>query len=82
MQPGDVHLDKIPDSISAGLHGKGVHVGFADGAVWRLSKDVPIHDLKKLCTLEGATQHDRERLLGPYAIRRAYDEGNRNSSGR
>lgn len=66
-EPRDLDVAEIRESITRGLDGDGMHVAFADGAVWFLRKDVPWEDLKKFFTLEGARQLDRERVLGPYA---------------
>jgi hypothetical protein len=65
-EPGDLDVDRIPESITAGMDGRGVHVLFADGAVWFLDRDVPLEDLKKFFTIESAKQYDREQVLGPY----------------
>jgi hypothetical protein len=66
MEPGDLHIDDVPASITQGIDGQGVHVLFADGEVWYLDADVPLADLKKFFTVEGAKKHDREQVLGPY----------------
>ncbi|MHC4177455.1 MAG: DUF1559 family PulG-like putative transporter [Planctomycetota bacterium] len=67
---GDLHIDRIPESITAGPDGGGVHVLFANGEVWFLRREVPLADLKKFFTIEGAKRYDREMLLAPYAERR------------
>jgi len=69
MEPGDLHIEKVPNSIVRGLDGTGVLVLFADGAVWFLKADVPVADLKKFFTIEGAKRYDRAQLLGPYVLR-------------
>jgi hypothetical protein len=71
MAPGDLSLDSIPESIAYGLDGDGFHVVFADGQIWLLSPDVPLGDVKKFFTIDGARKHDREQLLGRYAINRS-----------
>ncbi len=68
-EPGDLDVREIPETITSGIDGDGVHVLFADGAVWFLRKDVPLDDLKKFFAVEGARRFDREQLLGPYARR-------------
>jgi hypothetical protein len=70
MEPGDLPIDQVPESITLGVEGYGVHVLFADGAVWMLRPEVPLEDLRKFFTIEGATQYDRDEVLGPYALRR------------
>jgi hypothetical protein len=70
MEPGDLAIDQVPESITQGLDGCGVHVLFADGSVWTLSPEVPMEDLKKFFTIEGAKRYDRDETLGPYAIHR------------
>jgi hypothetical protein len=69
MEPGDLSLDEVPEAITKGIDGQGVHVLFADGRVWYLRADVPLDDLKKFFTIAGAREHDREQVLGPYAVR-------------
>ena len=69
-EPGDLHVDEVPESITAGPDGGGLWVLFADGQVWFLEPEVPLEDLRKFFTIEGAKQHDREELLAPYADRR------------
>jgi hypothetical protein len=66
-EPGDLPIDDVPNSIVNGLDGDGVRVLFADGEVWLLRNDVPLEDLKKFFTIEGAMQYDREQVLRPYA---------------
>jgi len=69
MEPGDLPIDQVPDSITQGMEGDGVHVLFADASVWILRPDVPLEDLKKFFTIEGAKRYDRDQILGPYAVR-------------
>jgi hypothetical protein len=69
MEPGDLSLDEVSETITKGLDGEGLHVLFADAAVWYLRADVPLDDLKKFFTIAGAKQYDREEVLGPYAVR-------------
>jgi len=68
-EPGDLEIREIPETITRGIDGDGVHVLFADAAVWYLRKEVPLDDLKKFFTVAGAKQFDREQVLGPYASR-------------
>jgi hypothetical protein len=69
MEPGDLPIGQVPDSITQGVDGYGVHVLFADGSVWVLRPDVPLEDLKKFFTIEGAKRYDRDQVLGPYSHR-------------
>jgi len=69
MEPGDLDINAIPPSITAGLDGKGLHVGFADGNVWYLDAGVPLEHLKSFFTVEGARRLDREEVLGPHRVR-------------
>jgi hypothetical protein len=69
-EPGDLDVRDVPQSITDGPEGDGFFVAFADGAVWFLRPQVPLEDLKKLFTIEGAKQHDRDQVLGPYASMR------------
>ena len=66
--PGDLDIEHIPASITRGVDGGGVHVIFADGAVWFLRADVPLDDLKHFFTIEGAKYWHREQILRPYAF--------------
>ena len=69
MQPGDLSIQNVPPDITSGISGRGVHVGFADGVVWFLTRDVPLDDLRKFFTVKGATRYDREFVLESYLIR-------------
>jgi hypothetical protein len=66
MEWGDITLEDMPDSIREGVDGDGFHAAFADGEVWFLSRDVPMANLRPFFTLDGAREHEREDLLGPY----------------
>jgi hypothetical protein len=66
-EPSDLNIRNIPDSITQGVDGRGVLVAFADGKVWFLRADVPLDELKKFFTIEGAKRNDREQVLGQYA---------------
>jgi len=67
MEPGDLHIDAVPPSITRGFEGNGVNVLFADGSVWFLGPDVPFDDLKKFFTIDGAKRYDREQVLRQFA---------------
>jgi hypothetical protein len=79
MEPGDLDIDHVPESITQGLYGRGVLVLFADMAIWQLRRDVPLDELKKFFTIEGAKQHDRYQVLGPYAVYR-FEQPNPNKA--
>ena len=75
--PGDFDIRTMPQKINApegmgvcSRHAGGFHVIFADGVVWFLSDKVPFETLKQFFTIAGAKNHDREKLLGPYALER------------
>jgi prepilin-type processing-associated H-X9-DG protein len=68
-EPGDLHVDDVDESILAGPDGGGLNVLFADGSIWFLSSKVPLEDLKKFFTIEGAKAHDRDQVLAPYRVR-------------
>lgn len=72
MEPGDLDVRRVPATIAQGIDGSGVHVGFADGEVWFLERDVPVDDLRVFFSVEGAKQSDREDVLGEYCIRRSH----------
>ncbi len=67
-EPGDLDIAHVPESIVRGMDGSGVHVAFADGEVWYIRADVPLGELKKFFTIEGAKRYHREQVLRPYAI--------------
>ncbi len=67
-EPGDLDIGHIPESITQGVEGDGVHVLFADGEVWLLRADVPLGELRKFFTIEGAKRYQREHVLRPYTI--------------
>jgi hypothetical protein len=69
-EPGDLDIDDVPESLCQGLDGDGLHVLFADGRVWFLRHDVPLAELREFFTIDGAKRHDREQVLGPYAVRK------------
>jgi len=69
MAPGDLSIDNAAESLTAGLYNEGVHVLFADRAVWFLRKEVPFGELRKFFTLSGAEEFDRDEVLRPYVIK-------------
>jgi hypothetical protein len=75
--PGDLDIRSMPHTISApdgkGISGRnagGFHVIFADGQVWLLRYKLPFGTLEKFFTTAQAEKHDREGLLGPFALHR------------
>jgi hypothetical protein len=71
MEPGDLRIDQLAPTEETRellLSPDGYIVLFADGARWVLSYKTPISDLCKFFTVSGATRHDREQLLRPYAV--------------
>jgi len=76
--PGDFDIRTMPRTINASdgkgissRHVGGFHVMFADMQVWFLSDKLSYQTLEKFFTIEGAERHDREKLLGPFALHRA-----------
>lgn len=75
--PGDFDIRTMPHTINA-PDGKGIssryaggfHVIFADGWMWMLSDKVPFETLQKFFTTADAAKHDREQLLGRFALHR------------
>ncbi len=75
--PGDFDIRTMPQTINA-PDGKGIssrypsgfHVLFADSSVWLLSDRTPFETLKEFFTTADAEKHDREALLGPFALHR------------
>ncbi|NQT12311.1 MAG: hypothetical protein HQ582_06170 [Planctomycetes bacterium] len=68
--PGDYDIDQLPEFFHVPDNIAGIHVAFADAGVWLLRSDVPCAIVKKLCTIEGAREHDRDSVLGPYVIQK------------
>jgi hypothetical protein len=71
MQPGDLSIEQLvpSDETRRLLLGKdGYVVLFADRERWVLSGKLPIKDLCRFCTIEGAKQADREEILGAFRI--------------
>ena len=72
--PGDFDIrtmQKMADPTSIwGLSARGFQVVFADKQVWLLSKKIPFETLERFFTVDSADIHDREELLGPYALGR------------
>jgi len=75
--PGDFDVRTMPHTINAknekGISGQnpgGFVVLFADGQAWFMSEKIPFETLEKFFTIEGAKKHDREKLLGPFALKR------------
>ncbi len=66
MEPGDLSIDHVPETITQGVDGYGVHVLFADMSVRMLRPDVPLENLKTFFTIEGARQYEADEVLGPY----------------
>lgn len=64
---GDLSIGNVPESIVRGVDGTGFNVLFADGAVWFLKADVPLENVEKFFTIDGAERYDRDELLAPYA---------------
>ena len=68
-QRGDLNVDALPDDLPLGIDGYGVTVMFGDESVWYLDKSVPLESLRTLMTLDGARNHTRDELLGPYKLK-------------
>jgi hypothetical protein len=75
--PGDFDIRTMPRTVCA-RDGKGIssrnaggfHLIFADGQVWLLSDKVPFETLIKFFTTADAEKHNREQLLGSFALHR------------
>jgi hypothetical protein len=68
-EPGDLDVRAIGDSVTDGVDGTGVLIGFADGQVWFLDREIPLKDLREFMTIRGAQQSDRACRLAPYRMR-------------
>jgi hypothetical protein len=75
--PGDFDIRTMPRTVCA-RDGKGIssrnpggfHLIFADGQVWLLSDKVPFETLSKFFKTADAAKHNREQLLGSFALHR------------
>lgn len=75
--PGDFDIRVMRQTVNA-PDGKGIssrntggfHLIFADGQVWFLSDKIPFETLRAFFTTADAGSHDREQLLGRYALHR------------
>ena len=75
MEPGDVEVDPLKSSTTGfgdltPNYPEGFLVGFVDGSVWLIRKDVPHEVIAPFFTLEGAAAHDRDVDSAPYVIDR------------
>jgi hypothetical protein len=70
LEIGDLHsaVDLVGEGDRFGTAPGSFIVGFADGQAWALRKSVPLEDLKKFLTMDGARQHDRDEVLQPYRL--------------
>ena len=72
MEPRDLAIEAFtPEALQRrARNGKsrefGTAVLFADGEVWQLHDECPDQEIAKLFTIEGATAHSREEVLGRY----------------
>jgi len=63
MEPGDLRVEDVDDSLLAGPDGDGFCVLFVDGVVRFISRDTPFEDLRPFFTIDGARRHDRSEVL-------------------
>jgi hypothetical protein len=75
--PGDFDARIMPQTVCArdrkgisSLNAGGFHVVFADRWVWLLSDKVPFETIAKFLTTAEAGKHNRDELLGPFALHR------------
>lgn len=76
MQPGDLDvgdLARSPHSADTtrqlfGTAKESFIVGFADSEVWVLANSLPLGELMKFFTIEGAQRYDRDAVLRPYRL--------------
>ncbi len=66
MEPGDINVEDLKQENTRGIFTEGVHVGFANGTVCRLSSKTPIENIKKLCYAKRPKEENKETLLGKY----------------
>ncbi len=69
MEPKDVAVQDLRQGILRGVSTEGVHVGFLDGSVWRLSPNTPVDTVKRLCRTARPDSESREHLLARYVER-------------
>jgi len=58
MEPGDLHIDHLPDSIMNGIDGQGLCVAFLDGSGAYVSKTTPLDELRKYMTAGDVERRD------------------------
>jgi len=75
LEPGDLPLKEVSGLLRkesgrriGGVFADGFHVGFADGQVWYLRRDVPFEAIREFLTVERAGRKQRDELLAPYAL--------------
>jgi len=75
MAPVDLDVAKLGNilsgkesRISLGTRKDGFLVGFVDGEVWLLKRDIPKDVLLKFCSREAAAVNDREKLLSDFRL--------------
>ncbi len=71
METGDLNVEQLDASEKTKrlLSGKnGYAVLFADGEAWILSDELPVSELRKFFTIDGAKRYDRDKILEPYQI--------------
>lgn len=66
-EPGDIHIDHLPENFTSGTTEDGIMVMFLDGTVWFIHRNIPVDTLKQFFTVKGARQYDRIKELRPYA---------------
>ncbi len=66
MEPRDVNVDDLKQNRMLGVFTAGIHVGFLDRSVWRLSPNTPVDRIKAACYLKRPKEDTAERLLGKY----------------
>lgn len=75
MQPGDIdknfirsQLERPANEQLLGIDESGIHVGFIDGDISILSRDIPFEVLEPFLSYEEAATSDRDQLL-PYIVK-------------
>jgi hypothetical protein len=71
MEPGDINVSALVRSGFDNLepnYPEGFLIAFVDGSVWCIQKDVPRDAILPFFTLEGASTHNRDVELEPFAL--------------
>jgi hypothetical protein len=70
-EAGDLRVDefgRLIDHWPGPIDGSWIGVCFGDGRAWLLRASVPLTDLERFFTVDGAREYNADEILGPYLI--------------